>query len=158
MKLYQITEQFKELESLDDIPEDALADTLEALQGEFKIKAENLGYFLENQKADIDKLKSHVKAIQSKIKTMENREAWLKDYLRQNMEASGIDKIECPYFKISLGAPSEVVEVVDIDLLDEKYVRLKREADKTVIKKDLKSGINIDGAKLSKGKSRLTIK
>ncbi len=158
MKLYEITEQFKQVENLDDVSPEAIQDTLDSIVGEFEEKGVAVLAYILNEQNSIDAMKSHKKDVDSKIKSMESRIGSLKEYLRYNMEVCGITKIESPLFKATLGKPSKIVDVSDEDLLDDKYIRIKREPIKSDISKDLKSGIEVSGARLIDGKPRLTIK
>ena len=158
MKLYEITREFKEVEGITDVPECAVRDTLEAISGEFKDKALAVTAFIKNQDADIETLKAHSKVIADKIRVISNKNDSMREYLRLNMEACGISKIESPYFNITLGKPSEVVEVEDITLIPKRFIKTAVSADKAAIKKQIKSGAEVLGAKISMGKSRLLIK
>ena len=84
----------------------------------------------------------------------------LKDYLRFNMEESGINKISSELFTASLRKGIDVVSIVDMDMLPDEYVSVKTsiQPDKAAIKKALKEGVEIPGAKLEKGKSSLLLK
>jgi len=76
------------------------------------------------------------------------------------MEASGIKKIECPLFSISLAKGQEVVSITDENLLPDEYVRVKTEIspNKIALKNALKDGKEVPGAELVTGKTSLRIK
>jgi len=160
MKLYEITKEFKEIEKLEDIPQEAIDDTLEAIKGEFQDKGLAVLAYILNEESTLEALESHKKRIDEKIKSIKNRTEKLKDYLRHNMEVCGIKKIECDLFKASLGKPSKIVELVDEDLIPKEYKKEKItiSISKADIKKALDNGDDVPGVKLSEGKSRLTIK
>lgn len=65
------------------------------------------------------------------------------------MEEFGIELIEGRTLKISF-RKSESVEVDNVDELDEKFKKVKVEADKTAIKQAIKNGEEIKGARLVK--------
>lgn len=100
---------------------------------------------------------------EDKVKTQERRQDWLRRYLQEHMSAAGISEItdERGIFKASLSVGrDEAVEVFDEAQLPEDYLRevpAKFEADKTLIKKALKDGYDVPGARLVK-RDRLTIK
>jgi hypothetical protein len=158
MKLYEITEQLRELMAMDDVPAEQLQDTLDLVNEEFEQKAEQVAAFIrelsldsEGYKAEIDRLSDRKKAIDNKVDSM-------KDYLRVNMQAADMTKIKGKLFTITLGAPTETVYVADSELLPDDLVYIKREPNKTDIKAQLKSGAEIEGCALVQGKARLTIK
>ena len=158
MKLYKIANEFKEVENITYMPEEVIRDTLEGIEGEFKEKALAVTAFIKNEDLDLVALKAHKKEIDEKIKAISNRSESIKEYLRFNMEKCGITKIESPFFNITLGKPFEVVDIVDMDALPEKFIKTTVAPDKIAIKKELKEGADISGAKMSTGKSRLLIK
>jgi hypothetical protein len=157
MKLYEITKEFKEVESLDDIPPEAMADTLEAIRGEFEGKALAVMAFMLNQQSDLDQLEGHKKKIEAKIKTLKSKNEKLKHYLRVNMEQCGIKKINGALYGASLGEPSEIVVVDDDHKVPNFYFDSKSTLNKVRVKEALKSGLDVPGAHIGNGKPRLTI-
>ena len=161
-KLYEIAAEYNStflaLLEMDDIDEQTFDDTMSALEGELQEKCKSVAAFFQNIQSDVDAMKQAEKRIADRRKVLEAKANKLRDYLRDNMEFSGITKIECPEFRITLKKPLDVVVVEDIEALPEEYVKVKKEADKTAIKKALKDGAEINGAKLGKGKPGLLIK
>lgn len=158
--LYELSAEYKEaLEVLSDpdLDQDMVKDTLEGLEGELKDKAKNVAAFYQNLLADVDAMKAAEQRIAARRKVLENKTNQMKDYLRDNMVACEINKIECPEFSISLRKPSDVVEVEDESLIPKEYFDTKVTLNKTRLKSALKDGC-IDGAKLSKGKHAVIIK
>ncbi len=161
--LRTMTGQYQELMTLasdPELPPEALADTLEGLEGEIKVKAENIVHVLLNSDTDITALDVEIKRLQVRKKAIENGKSRLKDYLRFNMEATGISKIECPLFSISLGKGRDMVSIDNENLLSTEYVAITTTItpDKLKILKHLQSGANITGASLTKSQSSLRIK
>lgn len=158
-KLYELTGNMKELENL-DLDSETMSDTLEAIQGEFNDKAIAILSFTENMNSDIDALSNEIKRLQGRKSILENRKKRLREYLLYNMEKSGINKIECPYFTASLRKGVEVVEVVDVESIPDEYIEMQvtEKVDKTAIKRDLKAGIEIDGVSLKRNPTTITIK
>ena len=158
-KLYELTGNMKELETL-DLDSETMSDTLEAIQGEFNDKAIAILSFTENMNGDIDALSNEIKRLQGRKTVLENRKKRLREYLLHNMEASGINKIECPYFTASLRKGSESVDIDDLESIPDEYVKVevKETPDKTAIKRDLKAGIEINGVSLKCGATTIVIK
>ena len=76
-----------------------------------------------------------------------------------NMEKSGIEKIECPLFKITRVKGKPVVVIDNEDNLPDEYVTTKVmvSPDKRKILADLKEGKNIEGASIGTGKESIKI-
>ena len=158
MKLYELTAQYRGLAELSDIPDDALRDTLEGLEGEIQIKAENLLMVVSNMNADATAIDTEIKRLQARKKAITNRQNSLRDYLKHNMQQSGISKIQCPLFSITLakGRPMAVIE--QEDLLPKKFIKTTRSPIKADILRALKAGEQVPGAVLGELAQSLWIK
>ncbi len=158
MKLYEITEQLRELMAMDDVPAEQLQDTLDMVNEEFEQKAEQVAAFIRELSLDSEGYKSEIERLSDRKKAIDNKIDSMKDYLRVNMQAADMTKIKGKLFTITLGSPTETVYVADSALLPDGLVYIKREPNKTDIKAQLKSGAEIEGCALVQGKARLTIK
>ena len=159
MKLHEMTKNYIGfLES--DIPEDQLVDCLDSIEDAIEEKASNIVKVVECLAGDVSVLDAEIKRLQARKKAITGNQERLKEYLRYNMEATGINKIKHPLFNITLGRPTVTAEVVDIDFIPDEYVTTEvvSKADKKAILKALKDGEEVPGAVLSTGKSRLLIK
>ena len=158
-KLYEITKDYIGfLES--DLTGEELTECLESIEDAFEDKANNIVAVTTTLQEDVAAIDNQIKRLQERKKAIVNNQESLKEYLRHNMEVSGISKIKHPLFTITLGAPTEIVSVEDESLLPDEFVTVKTTvaADKIAIKKALKAGEQVNGACLVSGKSRLTIK
>lgn len=160
--LREISDQHKELMGLiesDDLDE-AIADTMEAIEGEFEEKAKSLKIVSDNIKSDIDILDAEIKRLQERKKVAENRYKSMIEYLRLNMEFTGIKKIQHPLFTITLRAGRKIVEIENEESLPDECVVVSTSVkpDKRRIEKLLKEGEDVPGAKLVDSKSAILIK
>lgn len=111
--LFQLVEQFRGLEHIaDDLDEQTLRDTLEGLQGEIQIKATNVCAHVLNLDAYAEAAKEASKALADRAKRIQKRADTIREYVRLQLEASGIKKIEGPQFTITRKAnpPAVVIE------------------------------------------------
>ena len=143
-----------------DMEGDQLAECLDSIQDSFDDKANNIVKLVSSLSADVDGIDKELKRLQAMKKSITNNQERLKEYLRYNMEATGISKIKHSLFSIALGKPTVTAEIVDIDFLPDNFVNtdVVMKVDKKAILKALKDGEDIPGAVLSTGKSRLLIK
>jgi len=164
LSLYDLSTNY--LQALDfltdpemDLPIEAVNDTLEALGGELEDKAINVAKFLRNMEAMAEAIKNAETDMAKRRKALENRVQWLKEYLKGSMEHTGIIKIECPYFKLSIQNNPPAVNIFDEDAipLEFKVQVVSWKTDKTAIKKAIQSGQSVVGANLTNG-TRLVIK
>ena len=79
MKLYELTEQLSGLAELgEDIPPEALRDTLDALQGEFNEKAVSICHVLSNSSGSFTAIDSEIKRLQARKKAIVGAQDSLK--------------------------------------------------------------------------------
>tara|TARA_R100000808_G_scaffold164_1_gene1149 strand:+ start:706 stop:1203 length:498 start_codon:yes stop_codon:yes gene_type:complete len=153
--LYEMTKQFEELNSKiesGEIPEDAIGDTLDAMELTIKDKSNNVSAFILNQKSKVKEIKEAMQAMQKRMKSEQKKIEWLEKYLLDNMIKSGIQELECPQWKVKVGKNPPSVELHEeaVELLDEKYITQKvtRTPNKKEIKKAIQQGEKISGAAL----------
>jgi hypothetical protein len=123
--LYTLVGQYRQLaERLSELDLDAetVADTIEASGLTDALQEKAQGVELVARAAEM-----HCPAIDAEIERLQRLKAHrqkiaqgLRDYLKKNMEDAGIDRIECPLFRLSIKKNPPAVEV-----LDEKQVPAK---------------------------------
>lgn len=141
-------------------------DTLEGIEGEFEMKAENIAAFIKSLKAQSDILKNEETALKKRRDTKDRQIESLKTYLLNQMKAIGRKKIDMPKAVISIrnNAPSLVVddelelinwaEENDMDsFLNYQLPKIK----KSEVKKACKDDMNIPYVHME-SKESLTIK
>jgi len=163
MTLYQLSEKYEraltDLLANDELPEQALFDTKEAMQGEIMIKAQDVGAYFLNLDAECEAMKQVITRMQDRLKSREKKRNWLKSELQNAMERCAINEISRPEFTIKLANNPSCV-VIDEELsIPPEYFRKKTEIvpDKKKIKEAIEDGIIIEGAHLESTK-RLVIK
>jgi hypothetical protein len=161
--LYKLTEQYRGLIVLDDedIPDEVVQDTLEALTGDIQEKSMNVAAYCRNLEAAADAIDDAAKQMKDRAAKARKRADSVRAYLLNNMQACGISKIGCPYFSITVkkNPPSVVVfdeSEVPADLMVQKPPP-PPSPDKTAIKERLKAGEAVPGCRLEQG-VRLEIK
>lgn len=154
--LFQLADQYRSLLALADseteIPEEVLRDTVEGLQGELQVKAQNVARFVLNQEAMAEAIENAAEQMQLRAKRLRNRTGYLKQYLLTNMQAVGLQKVESPEIVLSIRNNPESVVVFDekalpADLMVQPPAPPLR-PDKMRIKDLLKAGQEVAGARL----------
>lgn len=148
--LYQLTSQYQALTDM-DIPADEKADTLDLLQDSIQEKGKNIGFVLQSFDAQETALKAHLADVQAKIKAIQSHRDRLKDYLKEGMERCDIQKIESPYFTISLQKSPGSVVIDDENLIPDDYFEYKRSPRKSLIKEAISEGYEIPGCHIEAG-------
>lgn len=159
-KLYELTTDYNQLLEMVDSGEfsaDEIADTLEGIKGEIDDKLQATVCVIREMDAEAKKFDAEIERMNNIKKSYSNTSARLKEYIRFEMEKTGISKSK-GLFSISLGKPSISTQVNDIDCIPEQYKKVSVSADKTAIGKALKAGEVVEGAELVEGNKRLTIR
>ncbi len=161
--LHQATETVRTLLDQIDPETGELPEGFEDARALVTHKAVAVAAYILEADRGIESVKAYIKDLNSKVKTEEKRQDWLRRYLQEHMAAAGVTEItdERGVFKASLAVGrDDSVEVFDEAQLPQDYLReipAKYEADKTLIKKAIKDGYEVPGARLVK-RDRLTIK
>jgi len=159
-KLHELTGQYLALANDEDLPADAVIDTLQSIVGTIEEKAQALVKWSLDIQGDVDKIDAEIDRLTAKKKIIQSRKESLVEYIKNNMEACEIKKISCALFTITLVAGQEIVDIIDESAIPDDYVNVKTTVtpNKNEIKKALKNGEDIPGCKLSTGKSSIRIK
>ena len=165
--LYQLVEQYRSLEALDaseDLPAEVIQDTLEGLSGELTVKATNVAKFILNTEAMAEAIEQAADAMKERANRIRRRSESIRNYLKINMQASGITKIEATEFVLSLKKNPPSVIVTDEASIPDAFKVTPvppppptPRPDKAAIKKAIQAGVEIPGAHLEQHE-RLDIK
>lgn len=149
--LYEINEQIlrcvKDGDMVVDTETGEVIDAaaLDALQMARDEKLTNIGKWILDLKADAKAIREREISLAERRKAKENKAEQLMDYM--NMILAG-KKFECADFKASY-RKSQAVEVTDVEKIPAPYLIIQEpKVDKAGIKKALKAGEEVPGAKL----------
>lgn len=159
-KLYELTDDYNNLLSMvdsGDFTADEIADTLDGISAMIDDKLQATVCVIKEMEAEAKKFDDEIKRMSEIKKSYSNTASRLKEYIRFEMEKSGIEKSK-GLFSISLGKPTKVVEISSSDDLPDKFKKISISADKTAIASALKAGEAVSGASLVDGNKRLTIR
>lgn len=159
--LREISGQYLSLLDLaknDDLPVEAITDTLQGIEGEFKEKALKVVDVINSIENDVSQIDAEIARLQARKKVIANRNQSIREYLMMNMEACEISKISCPLFTITLAKGRDIVVIDNEDELPDEYIAVKTSTapDKKALLAALKEG-SIKGAHLEKSKPSLRI-
>jgi hypothetical protein len=156
--LYELAATFRaDAERLADLDLDpqTLADTLEGMGGELEVKAQNVVMFARNLEATAAAIKEAEGQMAARRKAIENRAAGLRSYVLTSMQVAGVQKIECPYFKLAIQKNPAAVDVFEAATVPEEFwiqpETPPKVIDKKAIAAAIKDGREVPGAKLTQG-------
>ena len=157
LSLYDLSDEY--LTALDyltdpeaDIPQEVVQDTLEGFDLELREKATNVAAFARNLEATAKAIKEAEQTMAKRRRALENRAKWIKTYLKTNMEATGITKIESPWFVLAIRKNPPAVEVTNEATLPDDTVSVALEMDRASYNqvKDRLNGHRVTGHKVDK--------
>jgi hypothetical protein len=158
--LYQLAGQYQQLaERLSNMDLDAqtVADTIEAsgLTDEIAEKACGIEMVARTLEMHTPAIDAELERLTALKKQRQKAAAGLREYLKVHMQATGIQKIEAPLFKIRLQNNPPAVDVFEPDLVPIEFMTQPEPPppapDRKAIAGALKAGIDVPGAKLTQG-------
>lgn len=158
--LYEIAAEysrFMEFEEDKDIDPQAFKDTLEAIEGEFEVKADNCARVIRNLIAEAEMYEKEMKRMEAAANARKNRAKWLKQQIYNSMKATGKLKFKTDLFSFGIRKnsvhPMQIVPDVTIPL---EYCKI--EPDSTKIREALANGAELPFAVLKERGDHLVIR
>jgi hypothetical protein len=157
ISLYELAAQYqRDLEHIQnsDLDEAQAIELLESMQGAIQEKAKNVAMVIRNMETTAEAIAAAEKEMASRRKSIECKIDWMKAYLLENMERTGISKIESPYFVIALrDNPESLIVEQDAEIPPEYFKPQDPVLDKVTLKKDMQLGVIVPGCRLERKKS-----
>lgn len=170
MSIYNISANYRALfdtfdnaEDLTDEEIEAYFDTLEGIEDEFDIKAENIACYIKSLNGDVDLIDEEIEALKRRKQVKENLIARLKKMLVENMQRIKKRKIDRPRAKLTLKNNAEQAHFTDEkaflkwaeeqDKAEFINISIKHTLSKTAVKAALQGGEELPGAWLEKSVS-----
>jgi Siphovirus Gp157 len=162
LRLYEIADNYlqalEDLSELKDLPAQVIADTLEGLQGDFEHKAISVAAYIRTMEAEATAIAEARKSMERRQQSLERHAERLREYLKAQMERTGMPKIKNCYLTLRLQANPPSVIVEDEELVPECYKQqvVTVKVLKSEIGRALKAGEEVAGARLEQS-ARLVI-
>lgn len=151
MKLYELDNEYLDFISAIEngtIPEDAIEDTLEMLDADYKDKLDNTICAIKNLTGEAKMIGEEIKALTARKKAKENSADYLKDYISRSMQCRGETSFESARNKVAF-RKSERLVIADEAAFAKKYPEFATftpQINLTDVKTAVKSGESFDGA------------
>lgn len=147
--LYDLVGQYDQLMDMlydPDLDETCLLDTMEAIEGEIEVKAQNYCKIISMMESNSKGLDDEIKRLQAKKKAIDNRTKWLKNRLYIAMKELGIPKIKTDLYTISIQKNGGVKPVVLTGEVPDNFKKVIYEDDMTKVREALNDGIQLEFA------------
>ena len=153
--LYELTEDYMTLlEYAEDpeIDEETLKDTMEAVEGEIEVKAENYAKVIKQLEADTVSLKAEIDRLSARKKTLDNSITRIKKSLEEAMIATGKTKFKTELFSFGIQknpASLKLADDIDFESIPMEFVIFPEPTiDKKAVTASIKAGAEYDWAHL----------
>lgn len=160
MNLYELTKEWQDvLAMLEDpeIPDDAIFDTLEMIEGDMDSKADSYAKIIRDLGADVIKMRAEIERLAARERTVKARAERLKGLLESSMRESGRTKFKTALFTYSIQKNGGALPVIITGDVPDLW-RKPGEIDKTAIRSYLQSGATLEFATLGERGESLRIK
>ncbi len=154
LRLYDIADLYLQaleaLAEMEDLSQEAITDTLEGLAGTFEDKAMTVGAYIRTLEAEASSIEDAWKHMERRQQSLKRHAGRLRDYLKQQMERTGLTKVKNHYLLLRVQANPPGVAIEDEEIIPERY----KQAEITVkllrseIARALKAGEDVPGARL----------
>lgn len=155
MNLFDLSEKYIALREMmlnPDVDQQAVEDTLEALDGAIEEKADGIAYVCAEFEAQAALAKSESDRLKERAKAATNGITRLREYLKQAMIKTGKPNIKTALHNFSIGKYKSV-DIIDESLVPAEYLKTETKPMKAEMLKALKEGIEIPGAELKENES-----
>jgi Siphovirus Gp157 len=116
LRWYQMADDYlnalEALAEMEDLPPEAIADTLEGLAGTFQDKAANVAAYIRGLEAEAAAIEDARQAMERRQNALERHAGRWRDDLKGQMERTGIPRVKNPWIalRIQPNPPSVVIE------------------------------------------------
>lgn len=154
--LYEIAAEYKaDMEKLSDLnlPEETVKDTIESISGNLQEKGKNIGSLILHLEKMSEGMLEAERQILKRRKALDNRIESIKNYTLDVMLKNNIQKIETPYFVLSVAKNPPAVEVYDATQIPDHFMLRLPPPEPTInrrsISETLKQGEEVPGCRLT---------
>lgn len=163
LTLYQIAEEYltalDALADMDDLPPEAIADTLAGLAGSFQDKAVAVAAYLKTLEAEAAAIRDAREGMERRETALRHHATRLREYLKGEMEHTELVRLDSPCLALRVQPNPPAVVVEDETRLPERFTEIVIAVKvlKAEIAKALKAGEPVCGAHLERT-TRLVIR
>lgn len=149
--LYDLTDKLTSLQRLAEsgnADQQAIADTMEMVEGDFDDKAVGYVKVYKSIDADVKEIDAEIKRLQERRSSFKNNANTIKQRLVQAMVETGHEHIKTPLFTIYTRRTVSVQAPEDPNQLPQEFIKTTLAVNKADLKKALQSGRDVQNARL----------
>lgn len=148
MNLYELSDAYKQIQTMIEEGQEGLDDTLESLDDAIEDKAVGYAKVMKNLEGQAKAIKEEEKRLSERRKSLENNVKRLKESLQEAMIYNDKKKIKTDLFNFNIQKNPPTARITDEELLPKRfYIEQQPKLDKKNLIKELKES-EIPGAEL----------
>lgn len=161
--LYDIQGEYQRLFELmvdDEVDEDAINDTLESLNFDLAEKATGYVHIIKQLEMESDACDKAIEEYRHKKEMRQNSVKRLKEALIKAMDIANLKEIKTGLYSLKIannGGKAPLV-IPDESLVPDRYMKIKYEPDKELIRKTIEDGTDLPFAEIKDRGRHLNIK
>ena len=157
MSLYELSQDLVALRDLEDIE---ASEIVAIIQSEIVNKGKGVIQVIRSLDSDVDAIKAEIDRLNKIKRIKENNIKRLREYTKSCMERMEIKKLETPIGNITIRKGTSTLKINDESKLPDKYIEVIQtyKVNKDLLKSDIKSGLDIEGAYMTEPGTTLMIK
>ena len=159
--LYQITDRYREILSLDAASEEeraALVTALDEADGDFRDKVENIVKFIRNCEADIESIRAEEIKLATKRQSLAKKTDNLTGYIGAMMMMTNQKELKAGIFDLKfVKNPPQIIVIDEAAIPREYFITAEPTLSKQALRDAIKAGAVIPGIEISQ-QERLKIK
>mgnify|MGYP000853085049 FL=1 len=149
--LYDLTDKLTSLQrqaESGNVDPQAIADTMEMVEGDFEDKAVGYVQVYKSIDADVKEIDAEIKRLQERRSSFKNNANTIKQRLVQAMVETGHEHIKTPLFTIYTRRTVSVQAPEDPNKLPPEFIKTTLMVNKSDLKKALQAGREVPNARL----------
>lgn len=154
-------EEMQERIESGELDPEVVKDTLDSAQFPIEEKVENIVKYMKSLEALAESKKAESKRLNESAARDLKKAEWFKNYMSDNLQKVGINKLQAGVFSLNFRKGSEVIEIDERQLPDEYWIVPDPEpipVSKNMLKKLIKDGREIPGVSLIRKPDSLVVK
>lgn len=154
MKMYELVGNYNQVWDMinsGEVDLQTIQDTLESIEADIEVKAENSVHLIKNLEAYSLGLRTEIERLNAKYDAVNNKTTAIKEYLFKQLEVANLTEVKTGIATIKQQKNPASVVIEKEELIPATYQTVVPETykiRKADIAKDLKAGIKVPGATL----------
>jgi tRNA(Ile)-lysidine synthase TilS/MesJ len=162
VSLYELTNELLQLQYMleecneeDEITEDMIKDTIEALEGDLEYKMQGCAIVRQNLKNDYEAIDKEIKRLSKIANSLKNNIKRVENAMQDSMVVLNQRKVKTKLFNIYIqnNPPSLSIDAPIDNIPKEYLIEQEPKINKKQIMQDIKDGVDINFAHVEQGES-----